>query len=54
MNIKCVYRSTLMGFDLNRAWHRISQWIHPTLHAAFTLITNLDQDKVKMYEATMM
>ncbi|XP_054281359.1 cytosolic carboxypeptidase 6-like [Macrosteles quadrilineatus] len=39
------YRSTLMGADLNRVWGQISRWIHPTLHAAFTFITNLDQDK---------
>lgn len=35
-----------MGVDLNRTWNQISRWIHPTLHAAFTFITNLDQDKV--------
>ncbi|XP_046683364.1 cytosolic carboxypeptidase 6-like [Homalodisca vitripennis] len=39
------YRSTLMGADLNRVWSQISRWIHPTLHAAFTFISNLDQDK---------
>nr|CAD7456842.1 unnamed protein product [Timema tahoe] len=39
------YRSTLMGFDLNRTWHQISRWAHPTLHAVHTMLTELDQIK---------
>ncbi|XP_043281391.1 cytosolic carboxypeptidase 6 isoform X2 [Venturia canescens] len=38
------YRSTLMGMDLNRAWNRISDWIHPTLSATKTLLENLDKN----------
>ncbi|XP_063980792.1 cytosolic carboxypeptidase 6 isoform X2 [Diachasmimorpha longicaudata] len=38
------YRSTLMGVDLNRAWNRISDWIHPTLSAAKTLLETLDKN----------
>nr|XP_018914679.1 PREDICTED: cytosolic carboxypeptidase 6 [Bemisia tabaci] len=39
------YRSTLMGIDLNRAWHQVSEWIHPTLHATLSFINSLHQDK---------
>ncbi|XP_068082108.1 cytosolic carboxypeptidase 6 [Anabrus simplex] len=39
------YRSTLMGFDLNRSWHQISRWAHPTLHAVHDLLTELDASK---------
>ncbi|XP_069693736.1 cytosolic carboxypeptidase 6 [Periplaneta americana] len=39
------YRSTLMGFDLNRTWHQISRWAHPTLHAVHTMLTELDQSR---------
>ncbi|XP_032453124.1 cytosolic carboxypeptidase 6 isoform X1 [Nasonia vitripennis] len=38
------YRSTLLGMDLNRSWNRISDWIHPTLSAAKTLLESLDKD----------
>ncbi|XP_011302716.1 cytosolic carboxypeptidase 6 [Fopius arisanus] len=38
------YRSTLMGVDLNRAWNRISDWIHPTLSATKTLLESLDKN----------
>ncbi|CAD6204805.1 GSCOCG00002990001-RA-CDS [Cotesia congregata] len=38
------YRSTLMGVDLNRAWNRISEWIHPTLFATRTLLEGLDKN----------
>ncbi|CAG2060960.1 unnamed protein product [Timema podura] len=34
-----------MGFDLNRTWHQISRWAHPTLHAVHTMLTELDQIK---------
>lgn len=33
-----------MGVDLNRAWNRISEWIHPTLSATRTLLEALDKD----------
>lgn len=39
-------RSTLMGFDLNRSWHSISQWAHPTLYALYTAIKQYDQSSV--------
>ncbi|XP_044014103.1 cytosolic carboxypeptidase 6 [Aphidius gifuensis] len=38
------YRSTLMGMDLNRAWNRISEWIHPTLFATRNLLESLDKN----------
>ncbi|XP_021922718.1 cytosolic carboxypeptidase 6 isoform X2 [Zootermopsis nevadensis] len=39
------YRSTLMGFDLNRTWHQISRWGHPTLYAVQAMVVGLDQSK---------
>ncbi|XP_042229939.1 uncharacterized protein LOC121871568 [Homarus americanus] len=36
------YRSSLMGFDLNRAWGEASPWGHPTIHAARDLLLHLD------------
>jgi hypothetical protein len=46
------FRSTLMGFDLNRTWHQISRWAHPTLHAVQTMVTELDQSRVSVTERT--
>ncbi|XP_053650195.2 cytosolic carboxypeptidase-like protein 5 [Cherax quadricarinatus] len=37
------YRSTLMGFDLNRSWNDASVWGHPTVHAARSMLLELDQ-----------
>ncbi|XP_071522054.1 LOW QUALITY PROTEIN: uncharacterized protein [Panulirus ornatus] len=37
------YRSTLMGFDLNRVWGEASLWGQPTVHAARSLLLQLDQ-----------
>jgi hypothetical protein len=42
-----------MGFDLNRTWHQISRWAHPTLHAVHTMLTELDQNKVSVIERTI-
>ncbi|XP_063220353.1 cytosolic carboxypeptidase 6 [Bacillus rossius redtenbacheri] len=39
------YRSTLMGFDLNRSWNQISPWGHPTLHAVNIMLTEFDNTK---------
>jgi hypothetical protein len=47
------FRSTLMGFDLNRTWHQISRWAHPTLHAVHTMLTELDQNRVSVFERTI-
>lgn len=33
-----------MGMDLNRSWNRISEWIHPTIHAAKNMLETLDKD----------
>lgn len=40
-----VFRSTLMGMDLNRSWNRISDWIHPSLAATRSLLETLDKDQ---------
>ncbi|XP_045119371.1 cytosolic carboxypeptidase 6-like [Portunus trituberculatus] len=37
------YRSTLMGFDLNRAWGDANQWGHPTIHATKKLLLMLNE-----------
>ncbi|XP_068244978.1 cytosolic carboxypeptidase-like protein 5 [Palaemon carinicauda] len=36
------YRSTLMGWDLNRSWNEATVWGHPTVYAAKELILQLD------------
>lgn len=41
------YRSTLMGFDLNRSWHIASPWAHPALRATIDMLLALDKNKVK-------
>nr|CAH8873658.1 unnamed protein product [Trichobilharzia regenti] len=38
------YRSSLMGFDLNRQWQSPSLWAHPTIYATKQLLMNLDND----------
>lgn len=40
------YRSTVMGVDLNRSWHMITPWSHPTLKAATDMLLTLDKNKV--------
>ena len=40
------YRSSLMGFDLNRHWHNPSPWAHPSLTATKQLLLEYDQDPV--------
>ncbi|KAK9693031.1 Zinc carboxypeptidase [Popillia japonica] len=39
------YRSSGMGFDLNRVWHIASQWAHPTLRAVLDMIIAIDKSK---------
>ncbi|XP_073993899.1 cytosolic carboxypeptidase 6-like isoform X2 [Rhodnius prolixus] len=39
------YRCSQVGQDLNRNWSKISKWMHPTVHAAYSYISSLDQDK---------
>lgn len=34
-----------MGYDLNRNWHQISEWAHPTLHAMQQMILDFDLNK---------
>lgn len=38
------YRSSLMGFDLNRHWHSPSPWAQPSLHATKKLLMEYDKD----------
>ncbi|CAH8612819.1 unnamed protein product [Heterobilharzia americana] len=38
------FRSSLMGFDLNRQWQSPSLWAHPTIYATKQLLMNLDVD----------
>ncbi|XP_032686255.1 cytosolic carboxypeptidase 6 isoform X2 [Odontomachus brunneus] len=38
------YRSSVMGLDLNRSWNCISEWIHPTLLAARSLLKSLEKN----------
>lgn len=40
------YKSTLMGFDLNRSYHIASPWAHPGLRATIDMLTALDKSKV--------
>lgn len=42
------YRSTLLGFDLNRSWHIASPWGHPTLQAVTDMLTAVDKNKVNL------
>lgn len=39
------YRSSLMGFDLNRHWHEPSTWAHPSILATKNVIMALDEDE---------
>ena len=39
------YRSSLMGFDLNRHWHEPSTWAHPSIVATKEVILSLDESK---------
>ena len=38
------YRSSLMGFDLNRFWQDPSDWAHPTIVATKKLLLSMDED----------
>lgn len=40
------YRSTLVGFDLNRSWHVASPWGHPAIRALIDLFVSIDKSKV--------
>ncbi len=42
------YRSSLMGFDLNRHWADPSPWAQPTITATKKLVMEYDQDPVSM------
>lgn len=37
------YRSSLLGFDLNRHWNEPTAWAHPSIAAAKNLILGLDE-----------
>ena len=50
----CIYRCSLMGFDLNRHWQDPSPWAHPTLHAVKQLIVQMSQDPVSKHVHTQM
>ncbi|XP_066907359.1 cytosolic carboxypeptidase 6 [Halyomorpha halys] len=39
------HRCSQVGADLNRTWNKISKWLHPTIYAAYSFISSLDQDK---------
>ena len=39
------YRSSLMGFDLNRHWHEPSEWAHPSIVATKSVIMALDNNE---------
>ncbi|XP_050529573.1 cytosolic carboxypeptidase 6-like isoform X2 [Daktulosphaira vitifoliae] len=38
-------RTNLLGIDLNRAWHKVSQWVHPTLHAVHNYLMDIDKNE---------
>lgn len=40
------YRSTLVGFDLNRSYHVATPWAHPTIRAIIDLFVSIDKSKV--------
>ena len=40
------YRSNLMGIDLNRSWHIVTQWSHPTIQATLDLILAINSREV--------
>ncbi|OXA52511.1 Cytosolic carboxypeptidase 6 [Folsomia candida] len=39
------YRTSLMGYDLNRHWNQVSPWSHPTLHTIKNVLIDLDASK---------
>ena len=39
------YRSSLMGFDLNRFWNEPSPWAHPSIVATKQLLLDMDEDQ---------
>ena len=42
------YRSSLLGFDLNRHWHSPSPWAQPSIHATKKLLMEYDKDPVSI------
>lgn len=40
------YRSTIIGADLNRMWHRASPFAHPALTAIIAHLTEYEKNKV--------
>ena len=48
------YRSSLMGFDLNRHWHSPSPWAHPSIHATKKLLMEYDKDPVSIHHNTIL
>ncbi|CAI6353083.1 unnamed protein product [Macrosiphum euphorbiae] len=36
-------RTNLLGIDLNRAWHKISQWVHPILYAVHNHLLEIEK-----------
>ncbi|KAK6618514.1 hypothetical protein RUM43_013707 [Polyplax serrata] len=34
-----------MGFDLNRNWHQLNEWAHPSLYAFDQMVQDLDSTK---------
>ncbi|XP_025404712.1 cytosolic carboxypeptidase 6 isoform X2 [Sipha flava] len=38
-------RTNLLGIDLNRAWHKISQWVHPILYAVRNHLTDIEKNE---------
>lgn len=39
-------RTNLLGMDLNRSWHIISQFAHPTMKAVHNMIKDIEAKKV--------
>uniref|UniRef100_A0A2S2P3P2 Cytosolic carboxypeptidase 6 n=2 Tax=Schizaphis graminum TaxID=13262 RepID=A0A2S2P3P2_SCHGA len=38
-------RTNLLGIDLNRAWHKISQWVHPILYAVHNHLMEIEKNE---------
>ncbi|XP_025833331.1 cytosolic carboxypeptidase 6 [Agrilus planipennis] len=37
------FRSSYMGFDLNRSWHLATPWCHPTIRAVLDMLLDIDK-----------
>lgn len=46
MSTTLLYRTNLLGIDLNRAWHKISQWVHPILYATYNHLKEIENNEV--------